>query len=153
MEEGRKMKVAPDALEKKILPVWEKKIYRFQCQEIIWDLGETWAKLEEKKTRQLKNLFWQYNQECAAQSYLLTYDGEVHERVPGGRCLEVDPAAVDALLRPLDLSDVQLGGAEVLDPEVGAAPEPVDVIRPALPLPRGTRTGVVAGRKKKEKLR
>ena len=40
----------------------------------------------------------------------LTYDRQVDEGVPGGRGLKVDPASVDALLRPLDLLDVQLGG-------------------------------------------
>ena len=37
----------------------------------------------------------------------LTDDGEVDERVPGGRGLEVDPAAVHALLALLDILQVE----------------------------------------------
>ena len=45
--------------------------------------------------------------------YALTNDREVDERVPGGRGLEVDPAAVHALLALLHILQVQPAVTEV----------------------------------------
>ena len=45
--------------------------------------------------------------------HVLTNDREVDERVPGGRGLEVDPAAVHALLALLHILQVQPAVTEV----------------------------------------